>query len=761
MAKPINRKQQKRRYVLLSIGIYVGILYLGCHFGQVADAGDIFQVFTAGIEHIKRNPFDILPINKEFLAYAAFLGLIAPLLLYTEYLKRRDLRPAEESGSAKWNEDLHSYNLGYTEMTFAWPKVFYKFPLKFIRLPFVALHKVLLKIPILNSLYKALHKGIVKRAGRVDKSPGSKNLIHSDEIYMSMDTRKTRRNNNILVIGGSGTGKSRFVVKPNLLQANCSYVITDPSGELLETMGGTLKKMGYDVRVFNLVQMQHSNTYNPFHYIRDENGVLIMINSLIKNTTPKGSSTNDPFWEKAETALLQACCFYLVHACSKEDQNFANVMKLLQCASAVEGQENVDSALDILFKDLEAKDPENIAVRSYKVFKSAGGGKTAQSILISCQTRLQHFNLTAIKNLTNVDNINLGDIGDKPVALFCTTPTADTTFNFLVALLYTQLFETLYYHAETECKGKRLPRHVRFMLDEFANVGTIPDFDKKLSTMRKYEISCTIIIQALSQLKTMYKDEWEVIVGNCDSLLFLGGSDTTTLEYFSKLLGKETIRSINNSRSYGRQGSHSLSYNKTGRELMTPDELRVMDNNNCVLFIRGLYPFFTKKYVLESHPNYHLSGDASDDNMFNIQQSFHTGRSAEKPRESSRAMRVVRDAERADTREADRQFRSNSRPVQRYSTKGKQLGAIQKLDDEFRSLGQIKDPSSPTQEELERFRKETMTYAPKEVVSHPEEGREEDYTPEQLDMFTSFNSYYGIPSGEEVYEQSEAERGEE
>lgn len=508
MAKPINRKKQRNRYILLGIGVYLAIVYAACHVGQCTDEADIILVLQAGIEHILHNPFDIFPINREFVSSAAFLALIAPLLLYSEYLRRRDLRPAEESGSAKWNEDIHAYNLGYAEMCLAWPRIFYKFPLKYIRATLIFLHKILIKIPLINLFYKAIHKTVIKRVGTIDKTPGSKNMIFTDEVYMSMDTRKTRRNNNVLVIGGSGTGKSRFMVKPNLLQGNCSYVITDPSGELIESMGKTLKKMGYEVRLFNLVQMEHSCCYNPFHYIRDQNGVLIMINSLIKNTTPKGASSNDPFWEKAETALLQACCFYLVSECSKEDQNFANVMKLLRCASAVEGQENVDSALDILFKDVEAKDPEHIAVLSYKIFKSAGGGKTAQSILISCQTRLQHFNLTAIKNLTNIDTINLGDIGDKPVALFCTTPTADTSFNFLVALLYTQLFETLYYHAETECKHKRLPHHVRFLLDEFANIGTIPDFDNKLSTMRKYEISCTIIIQALSQLKTLYKDEW-------------------------------------------------------------------------------------------------------------------------------------------------------------------------------------------------------------------------------------------------------------
>ena len=757
MSKPINRKKQRTWYICVGIFIYLGILYFACHLGQFNPGEDIYQAFLSTIDHIKHKPFNILPTDKEFLQTAAIIGFMAPLLLYAEYLRRRDLRPMEENGSAKWNEDIKSYNEHYAEMSFAWPKLFYKFPLKFIRLPLVKIHNILIKTPIIKIPYKSIYKTITKFFGRVDKTPGSKNMIFTNEIYMSMNGRKTRRNNNILVIGGSGAGKSRFVVKPNLLQANCSYVITDPSGELLETMGQTLKDMGYDVRVFNLVQMDHSCCYNPFHYIRDQNGVLIMINALIRNTTPKGSNTSDPFWEKAETALLQACAFYLVSECSEEDRNFANVMKLLQCASAVEGQENVDSALDILFKDLEAKDPEHIAVRSYKVFKSAGGGKTAQSILISCQTRLQHFNLTSIKNLTNIDTINLGDIGDKPVALFCTTPTADTSFNFLVALLYTQLFETLYYHAETECKGKRLPYHVRFLLDEFANIGTIPDFDKKLATMRKYEISCTIIIQALSQLKTLYKDEWEVIVGNCDSFLFLGGSDITTLDYVSKKLGKETIRSINNSRNFGKQGSHSMSYNKTGRELLTSDELSGLDNDYCVLFIRGLRPFYSRKYKLESHPNYHLSGDCDDSKLFYITKEFHTGSHIVPIKEETRATRVMKDAEMADTREAERQYQLNKRRPIKYSAKGKELAKSEPMENEFTTLKGVDDIRRMTAEQREAFQRQMAEYDLQKTVIDERDVDISNYEDPELEMFDLMTDTYGVvatPEEYDIYESS-------
>ena len=497
-------------------------------------------------------------------------------------------------------------------------------------------------------------------------------MIFSDKVFMSMDTRKTRRNNNIMVIGGSGSGKSRFVVKPNLLQANCSFVITDPSGELLETMGIYLENMGYEIRVFNLVEMKHSNCYNPFAYIRDEEGVLTMITALIKNTTPKGSSSNYPFWEKAETALLQALCFFLVSECNPEDRNFSNVMKLLRCAEVREGQEDFDSTLDILFNDLKEKDPEHIAVRQYAVFKQAAG-KTAQSILVSCSVRLTVFNMTSITTLTSQDNIDLASIGDKKVALFCITPVVDTTFNFLVALMYTQLFETLYFHAETQCKGKRLPVHVRFMLDEFANIGTIPEFSQKLATMRKYEISCTIIIQALSQIKSMYEKEWEVLIGNCDSLLFLGGSDQTTLKYISERLGKETIRSQNNSRSYGKQGSYSLSFNKTGRELLTADEIAVMDNNNCILFIRGQYPFFTVKYNYPRHPNYHMTGDANANNQFNP-KTITTGKLVRQVNDNvEKAKMVEAQAAKANLHQAEQERKLHARKVEKTGMDGTAL----------------------------------------------------------------------------------------
>lgn len=502
--KPKNKKEQRNRYLFWGIISYIMIQFYGFHYGQVT-ANTVIERFLIAFDHMQATPFDIFPIDKKILLATGFYGLLVPTYFYGEYLKRRDLRPAEENGSARWNENLKKYYEKYAEVTY-WPKIFDSALLKPLKIFVNSIDTVVSKIPLISSLWNAIKNSMQKKFVRPDDTPGSKNMIFSKEIAMSMDTRKTRRNNNVMVIGGSGTGKSRFLVKPNLLQVNSSYVITDPSGELLETEGAYLERNGYEVRVFNLVQMEHSNCYNPFNYIRDEQGVITMITALVKNTTAKGSQSSDPFWEKAETALLQALCYFLVSECNPEDRNYGNVMELLRCAEVKDGQDDFKSTLDILFEDLEKKNPNHIAVRQYAVFKSAGGGKTAQSILITCQTRLQHFNLESIQKLTGTDDIDLGSLGDKKVALFCITPTADTSFNFLVSMMYTQLFETLYHHAETKCKGKRLKYHVRFMLDEFANIGTIPDFEQKLSTMRKYEISCTIIIQALAQLKTMYKD---------------------------------------------------------------------------------------------------------------------------------------------------------------------------------------------------------------------------------------------------------------
>lgn len=676
--KPINRTKQRKQYLFMGFGAYLLIQFVACHYCVVA-TDNLAESLIAALDHATSHPLDMFPVDWNVLMRTGLFGLLVPLLFHAEYLKKRDLRPSVESGSAKWNEDLKKYYKKYCEITH-WPKLFDNALLKPIKVTLTKINDALSKIPVIKIFWNF----IVEKTGdlfiRPDDTPRGKNMIFSKEVYMSMDIRKTYRNNNVMIFGGSGTGKSRFFAKPNIYQANCSFVITDPSGELLESTGSYLQREGYEVRVFNLAMMEHSNCYNPFKYIRDDQGVLTMINALIKNTTPKGSSSNDPFWEKAETALLQALCFFLVSECNEEDRNFSNVMKLLRCAEVKEGQEDYDSTLDILFKDLKEKNPEHIAVRQYAVFKQAAG-KTAQSILVSCSVRLAVFNMEVINKLTGTDDIDLSTIGDKKTALFCITPTADTTFNFLVSLLYTQLFETLYHRAETECKGKRLPVHVRFILDEFANIAGIPEFEQKLATMRKFEISCAIIYQAMSQAKTQYKDEWETLIGNCDSFLFLGGSDATTLEYISKKLGKETIRSVNNSRSYGKQGSYSISHNKTARELMTPDELSIMDNNNCILFIRGENPFFCTKYPLEKHPAYKYTGDANDKYLFDVKELINTGEKKKVPVPKRRPVDLIKDMDRSDGRESEREMRRNSRPRPKKSIKGQDIGVTKPLNE--------------------------------------------------------------------------------
>lgn len=476
------------------------------------------------------------------------------------------------------------------------------------------------------------------------------NIVLTNDVKMSLNTRQTRKNLNVMVIGGSGSGKSRFYVKPNLMQANTSYVCTDPKGELLRSTGKMLKHYGYKIKVFNLIDMAHSNNYNPFQYIYDVDGnysataVIKMVNVLMKNTQKEGGGGGDQFWDDSTKALLAALCFYLVECESKEMQNFSEVMKLLKKAEVKEGEENFQSDLDLIFDVLEFPEKytkseaesneqfkslnlidlakkakpasQYMCLKYYKDFKKAAGD-TAKSILISTAVRLQAFNIPEVMDLTCCDNLHLEELGDEKQVLYIIIPSSDDTFNFLAAMMYTQMFDVLYDRANFKYGG-RLPVHVRCLLDEFANVGTIPRFEELLATMRSMEISANVIIQNISQLKKMYKDSWENVLGNCDSLLFLGGQEPTTLEHISKTLGKETIDTRSNNRTRGRNGSTSENDGILGRELMTVDELKIMKDNECILFVRGLNPFFCDKFVIEKHPNYKLLEDFNPDNAYLI-----------------------------------------------------------------------------------------------------------------------------------------------
>lgn len=442
---------------------------------------------------------------------------------------------------------------------------------------------------------------------KYSKKPYSQNILLTQNFRISLDTHKHRRCLNILVVGGSGAGKSRGFALPNIMQCCCSMVITDPKAELLRKTGGLLEKKGYEVRVFDLINPDTSFCYNPFEYVHDDKDVLRLISNLIQNTTPKGSQSSDPFWEKSETALLQALMLYLLHEAPPEEQNFAMIMEMLGSAQVKEEDEDYESPLDILFDRLEMRDPDSIAVKQYHIYKQAAG-KTAKSILISVGVRLAAFNLPQIAKLTNTDELDLSNMGERKVALFCCIPDADTSLNYLVGMIYSQLFQTLYYMAD-RVHGGALPVPVNCIMDEFPNVSLPNEFEKILATCRSRSIYCSIIIQNMSQLKALFKDSWESLVGNCDEFLYLGGNEKETHKYVSELLGKETIDTNTYGQTKGKSGSYSTNFQQSGRELLQPDEVRMLDNQNALLFIRGERPILDAKYNLMKHPNIRYTED--------------------------------------------------------------------------------------------------------------------------------------------------------
>lgn len=433
------------------------------------------------------------------------------------------------------------------------------------------------------------------------------NILFSQTMRIGLNAKKHRRNLNVLVVGGSGAGKTRFYAKPNIMQCNTSFIIADPKGEMLRSVAPLLLEKGYDVKVFNLITPSNSDGYNPFTYIRTDEDVIKLITNLIQNTTPKNAQQNDPFWEKSEIALDTALMLYLLHEAPPEEQNFEMLMFLIENAAAMEDDDEYQSPVDLLFQGLEDENPEHIALKQYKIFKQASG-KTAKSILISAAVRLAAFNLPEIARMTSYDNLDLGSMGEKKKAIFCVIPDNDNSFNYLVGMLYTQAFQELYYRADHK-HGGELPIPVHFVMDEFANVALPDNFERLLATMRSRRISVSIIIQNMAQLKALFKDSWESLVGNCDTMLYLGGNEQSTHEYISKMLGKETIDTRTRGITRGSHGSSNTNYQNAGRELLTLDEVRLLDNSNALIFIRGEKPIMDKKFDILSHPNIKLTAD--------------------------------------------------------------------------------------------------------------------------------------------------------
>lgn len=621
----MKKKKPDMLTILLYAIIIFAVLYVSAGLGaamdlSVDDEGVLdFNVLMTQFETVLTSTDTVGAHFTDFSSYSFKITLMVAFALgiyaLMKYTSRKRLhRKGVEHGSARWANEKEEKFLADRMSAGSKPKRG--------------------KDAAQQSLRTAT-KPEKKKGKKPPKSPfeTDNNILLTQEVRMSLNTRQHRENLNVLVIGGSGSGKSRFYVKPNIMQLNTSYVVTDPKGELLRSCGRLLKKAGYEIRVFNLIDMSHSNNYNPFNYIYDKDGninktyVMKMVNCLMKNTKQDGASGGDQFWDDSTKALTLAIAFYLLEKKTDEngnslDRNFSTVMKMMRLAEISEQDENHRSPLDEMMDELRGENPHSMAVSFYADFKKAPA-ETAKSILISAAVRFAAFNLPEVADLTHTDNIHLDTLGDRKTALFIIIPSSDATFNFLAAMMYTQLFDTLYDTANFKYGG-RLPVHVRCLLDEFANVGTIPDFDKLLATMRSMEISANIIIQNLAQLKKMYDKSWEILTGNCDSLLFLGGQEASTLEAISKSLGKETIDVVSQNRTRSHK-SPSTSENNSilGRELMTTDELKVMKPNECVLIVRALYPFFCHKFDIEKHQNYKYLEDSNKNYAYLI-DDLHT-----------------------------------------------------------------------------------------------------------------------------------------
>ena len=575
------------------------VIWLGLIGGSCAAPGrtliDWINAFGTAIEQPWHFSFNQYSLKAVLIALAAYALCI---MLYRDSQRKR--RPGEEYGSAEWGNAKQIDSK-------------YRYHDKFT----VEVKQMLHRIASFFALCAEFITGKLTEEERQRRKEQKALAVHVDQnIPLTMHTRigldvfRHQRNLNMMVIGGSGTGKSRSVSKPEILQANCSYIICDPKGELLRDCAEFLLHEGYDIKVFNLKEGERrcGNMYNPFRYLRSEVDCVQLVTLLFRATTPKGSHSSDPFWERAEETLVTALVLFIYLECDPEDQNFATVMFLLRNAQASEEDEGKQNPVDTLFAEIAQDHPEHIANQYWEAYKLAAG-KTAKSILIMASSRLKHFMLDEIADMTMEDEMDLASLGEKKRAIFVCTPVNDTSFNYLVSMMYMQAFQQLYDRAEREYGG-RLPRHVRFIMDEFYNTPPPDRFDNVLSTCRSYNLSCAVILQDIGQLKTMFEKEWESLMAQCDEFLYLGGNDTATHKYVSERLGKETIFSKTTSQTRGTHGSSSQNDQKVGTELMTPDAISRMENQYSILFMRGERPVFDEKYVLQKHPNVQwLAGD--------------------------------------------------------------------------------------------------------------------------------------------------------
>ena len=547
-----NQKKSFRSAAPVWAAFTVPIVWLAVLMAECYTPGMTIFDLAAQFSEVTQTPFSLhwTPYTMKFIGI--FLLLYGGAILFY-YTGQKNTRPGEEHGSASWGS-----------------------------------------VRELDKKYR-------------DKDAG-KNVILTQHLQMSMNGKLHRRNLLQIIVGGSGSGKTRFLAKPNLMLANASFICTDPKGEMLRAVGNLFLEEGYVLRVFDLIEPSKSDCYNPFCYIRKDADVFKLIDNFIKNTTPKGAKANDPFWEKSETALDAALMLYLLHEAPPEDQNMETILYMIENGGAKEEDDDYQSPLDLLFEALEEEQPDHIAVRQYHIFKQAAG-KTAKSILVSAAVRLASFTLPEIQRITASDDMELGKLGERKQAIFCIIPDSnDASLNFLVGMLYTQAFQELYYQADKIHQGA-LPVPVRLMFDEFANVALPDGYARLQATMRSRNIMSTIILQNISQLKALFKDDWEGIIGNADSFVYLGGNEQSTHKYISELLGKETIDTRTSSQSKGRNGSFSQNFQQTGRELMTPDEVRRLDNKNAIVLIRGEKPVIDEKYDILKHPNIHRTED--------------------------------------------------------------------------------------------------------------------------------------------------------